>query len=57
MVATQNPEGISAGNVLPGAIRTIDILDGQAMLTVSPGKNFYVRAYRRRGEPARLARR
>ena len=43
IVATQNPEGISAGNVLPGAIRRIDVLDGQAMLTVFAGENFFVR--------------
>ena len=43
IVATQNPEGISAGNVLPGAIRTIDVLAGQAMLTVFAGEDFYVR--------------
>ncbi|MGH7926314.1 MAG: molybdenum ABC transporter ATP-binding protein [Candidatus Binatia bacterium] len=43
IVATQNPEGISAGNVLPGTIRTIDLLGGQAMLTVFAGEEFYVR--------------
>ena len=43
IIATQNPEGISAGNVLPGVIRTIDMLDGQAMLTVIAGEEFYVR--------------
>jgi molybdate transport system ATP-binding protein len=43
IVATQNPEGISAGNVLPGTIRTIDLLEGQAMLTVFAGEEFYVR--------------
>ena len=42
IVATQKPEGISAGNVLPGTIRTIDLLDGQAMLTVFAGEEFYV---------------
>lgn len=42
IVATQKPEGISAGNVLPGTIRTIDLLDGQAMLTVFAGEDFYV---------------
>ena len=42
IVATQNPEGISAGNVLPGTIRTIDFVDGQAMLTVFAGEEFYV---------------
>jgi molybdate transport system ATP-binding protein len=43
IVATQNPEGISAGNVLPGTIRTIDMIEGQAMLTVFAGEEFYVR--------------
>jgi molybdate transport system ATP-binding protein len=43
IVATQNPQGISAGNVVPGTIRTIDLLDGQAMLTVFAGEEFYVR--------------
>ena len=57
IVATQNPEGISAGNVLPGTIRTIDLLEGQAMLTVFAGEEFYVQAHRRRGEQARPARR
>jgi molybdate transport system ATP-binding protein len=42
IIATQKPEGISAGNVLPGTIRTIDLLDGQAMLTVFAGEDFYV---------------
>jgi molybdate transport system ATP-binding protein len=43
IIATREPEGISAGNVLPGRIRTIDSLDGQAMLTVLAGEEFYVR--------------
>jgi len=43
IVATQNPEGISAGNVLPGTIRKIDVLDGQALLTVFAGEEFFVR--------------
>jgi molybdate transport system ATP-binding protein len=43
IIATHNPEGISAGNVLPGAIRTIDFIDGQALLTVLAGEDFYVR--------------
>jgi molybdate transport system ATP-binding protein len=43
MVATNKPEGISAGNVLPGTIRTIDLLDGQAILTILVGEEFYVR--------------
>jgi molybdate transport system ATP-binding protein len=43
LVATQRPEQISAGNVVPGVVRRIDLLDGQAMLTVSAGDEFYVR--------------
>ena len=43
LVATNRPEGISAGNVLSGTIRTIDAVDGQAMLTVVAGDEFYVR--------------
>jgi molybdate transport system ATP-binding protein len=43
IVATQRPEGISAGNVLPGTIRGIDVINGQAMLTVLAGEEFYVR--------------
>jgi molybdate transport system ATP-binding protein len=43
IVATQNPEGISAGNVLPGKVRTIDLVDGQAIVTVLAGEEFYVR--------------
>ena len=43
IVATQNPEGISAGNVLSGTIRTIDVLQGQAMLTIVAGEEFAAR--------------
>ena len=57
IVATQNPEGISAGNVLPGTIRTIDLLDGQAMLTVFAGEDFYVRLTAAAVSQAWLARR
>jgi len=43
IVATQNPEGTSAGNVLPGVIQSIDMREGQAMLIVSAGEEFYVK--------------
>jgi molybdate transport system ATP-binding protein len=43
LVATERPIGISAGNVLPGAIRRIDQLDGEAVLTVFAGDEFQVR--------------
>ena len=43
IVATQNPEGTSAGNVLPAIIRRIDMREGQAMLMVFAGEEFYVK--------------
>jgi molybdate transport system ATP-binding protein len=43
LVATQRPEQISAGNAIAGIVRAIDLLGGQAMLTVSAGEDFYVR--------------
>src|SRR5215475_2169728 len=43
IVATQNPEGTSAGNVLPGIIRRIEMREGQAMLMVLAGEEFYVK--------------
>jgi molybdate transport system ATP-binding protein len=43
IVATHDPQGISAGNVLPGTIRTVVLLAGEAMLTVFAGEEFYVR--------------
>jgi molybdate transport system ATP-binding protein len=43
LVAIKRPEGISAGNVLPGTVRRIDRIDGQAMVTVAAGDDFYAR--------------
>ena len=43
LIATQSPEGISAGNVLPGTIRSIEPVDGEAMITVVAGDEFVVR--------------
>jgi molybdate transport system ATP-binding protein len=43
ILATQKPEGISAGNIMAGTIKSIDLLDGQAMLTVLAGEEFFVR--------------
>jgi molybdate transport system ATP-binding protein len=43
IVATQNPEGTSAGNVVPGIIRRIEMREGQAMLMVLAGEEFYVK--------------
>ena len=43
LVGTKQPEGISAGNIFPGTIRALEFLDGQALLTVHTGEEFYVR--------------
>ena len=43
LIATQRPEGISAGNVLPGTIRSIEPVDGEALITVAAGDEFIVR--------------
>lgn len=43
IVATERPNNISAGNVLPGKIRKIETLGGEAMLTVLAGDEFSVR--------------
>jgi molybdate transport system ATP-binding protein len=43
LIATKRPEHISAGNVLPGTVRQIDAVDGQAMVTVAAGDEFYAR--------------
>ena len=43
LVATERPNGISAGNVLSGTIRRIESLDGEAILTVLAGDEFFVR--------------
>jgi molybdate transport system ATP-binding protein len=43
LVAIERPQGISAGNVLPGTVRRIDVIDGQAMVTVAAGDEFYAR--------------
>ena len=41
LVAIKPPEGISAGNILPGTVRRIDMIDGQAIVTVAAGDEFY----------------
>ncbi|HEU4344720.1 MAG TPA: molybdenum ABC transporter ATP-binding protein [Candidatus Binatia bacterium] len=46
LVGTQRPEGISAANVVPGRVRTIELIDGEALITVSAGDEFYVRLTR-----------
>ncbi|MGH7887913.1 MAG: molybdenum ABC transporter ATP-binding protein [Candidatus Binatia bacterium] len=43
LIATERPSGISAGNVLPGTIRRSESIDGEAMLTVLAGDEFFVR--------------
>jgi molybdate transport system ATP-binding protein len=43
LIGTQRPQGISAGNILPGIIKSIGLLDGQALITVIAGAEFYVR--------------
>ena len=43
IMSTQRPEGISAANIIPGIIRSIGLLGGQAMIAVDAGAEFYVR--------------
>lgn len=43
LVGTQRPEGISAANVFPGKIRTVESIKDQVVLTVDAGDSFYVR--------------
>jgi molybdate transport system ATP-binding protein len=43
LISTERPEGISAGNIIPGFIRRIVRSDGQAMAVVHAGAEFYVR--------------
>jgi len=43
LVATERPNSISAGNILPGTIRKMERLDGEAILTVLAGDEFLVR--------------
>jgi molybdate transport system ATP-binding protein len=43
LVATRRPEGISAGNVIPGEVRKIESINDQAVLTVDAGELFFVR--------------
>jgi molybdate transport system ATP-binding protein len=53
LVATKRPEGISAGNVLAAIVRAIDVIDGQALMSVDAGEDFCVRLTA--GAVARLA--
>jgi molybdate transport system ATP-binding protein len=43
LIATERPEQISASNVIAGVVRRVDLFDGQAVLTVLAGEEFYVR--------------
>jgi len=43
LVATEKPNGISAANILPGIVRTLEAFDGDVMLTVFAGDEFFVR--------------
>jgi molybdate transport system ATP-binding protein len=43
LLATERPNGISAGNVLSGSVRKIETVDGNAMLTILAGEEFFVR--------------
>jgi molybdate transport system ATP-binding protein len=53
LIGIQRPEGISAGNILPGTVRAIDIIDGQALVSIDAGEDFCVRLTS--GAVARLA--
>jgi molybdate transport system ATP-binding protein len=43
LIATKRPDDISAGNILPGIVQRIDAADGQVMVTVAAGDEFYAR--------------
>jgi len=43
IVGIQRPAGISAGNIVPGVVRGVERLNGQALLRVDAGELFYVR--------------
>ena len=53
IIGIQRPEGLSAGNILPGTVRAIDMIDGQALVRVDAGEDFWVRLTA--GAVARLA--
>jgi molybdate transport system ATP-binding protein len=53
LIATQRPEGISAGNIVPGIVRAVDMIDDQALIKVDAGEDFWVRVTS--GAVARLA--
>jgi len=51
LIGAQRPEGLSAGNIIPGQLRKIEALADQAVLTIDAGEVFYVRV-----TPAAIAR-
>jgi molybdate transport system ATP-binding protein len=53
LIGTQRPDGLSAGNILPGTVCGIDMIDGQALIHVDAGETFCVRLTA--GAVARLA--
>ena len=43
LIGTQRPVGLSAGNILPGVVRVVEIVDDQALVRVDAGEIFCVR--------------
>jgi molybdate transport system ATP-binding protein len=43
LICTQRPDGISAANIIPGIIQRIGRYNGQALIAVDAGAEFYVR--------------
>ncbi|HEX7233557.1 MAG TPA: molybdenum ABC transporter ATP-binding protein [Candidatus Binatia bacterium] len=43
LIGTQKPEGLSAGNILPGVVCAVEIIDQQALVHVDAGEIFCVR--------------
>jgi molybdate transport system ATP-binding protein len=53
LIGTQRPEGISAGNIVPGTVHAVEKIDDQALIEVDAGEDFCVRITS--GAVARLA--
>jgi molybdopterin-binding protein len=43
LIGAKQPDSISAGNILSGSVRGINVVDGQALVTVQAGEEFFVR--------------
>jgi len=43
LIGTQRPEGISAGNILPGTVRNVEMIEDQSLVRVDEGEIFCVR--------------